>query len=594
MPKRSANFEMLFPLIFLVVFSLAIPNGYSSTIPSIQTPKASEDERQIERDRDKAILEAIGSFDPSVLKPEGVAVEKLPFEDMNFVSKEVVRLRQERKTQFKYLTWTHIKQMITEDTVVARMKFLDERDKNLQTVVERAAGVYVPAQVARERIGLAKWRIAKAIRNFFPEAGIDLNFKKGPLTGVDYLSKEWKMRFRQPIFRGGVLWNTLKMESTNLEVAKREYDKTISNLVAEVSEAYFEFERSRNIYRDQSSLFELAKKQKEISDKKFEQNLTSEIEKLNVDSLYSQTQYDLQTALQELEISKLELQKYLNLEVNDPVDVSSLYDLNSFNIESFKSTAKKMRVSLSAQVPQQTQDDLGQFIELAYNSRPDLQVEAAKLKASQYAYLVTMGKRLPQVDLILEFGKLAESFYEVTDHPKYNKEFRFGAEVSWPVMGNTGKYTFDHDKRAPAVSEYLQGAHTEVQSNTFSFSFLDDMAQFTSLKEARINSLEQVVEIEKTEREVIRDVKEAYFNFNKALIQVESAFKRMSYRKRLAEVSKHRLEENEIQTSEYLQAEISYVEELGLVYKALSEYFLAKAKLNRAIGIRDYLPIETV
>ena len=110
--------------------------------------------------------------------------------------------------------------------------------------------------------------------------------------------------------------------------------------------------------------------------------------------------------------------------------------------------------------------------------------------------------------------------------------------------------------------------------------------------EAKVNNLEQIVELEKTERDVIREVKEAYFNFNKALIQVESAYKRMGYRDRLAQLAKHRLDTNEVQISEYLQAEMDSTEERGLVYKALADFFLSKAKLNRAIGIRDYLLVE--
>ena len=63
---------------------------------------------------------------------------------------------------------------------------------------------------------------------------------------------------------------------------------------------------------------------------------------------------------------------------------------------------------------------------------------------------------------------------------------------------------------------------------------------------------------------------------------------------KLAQLAKHRLETNEVQISEYLQAEMDFTEERGLLYKALSDFFLAKAKLNRAIGIRDYLMVEVL
>ena len=88
------------------------------------------------------------------------------------------------------------------------------------------------------------------------------------------------MKFRIPVFRGGVLWNTLFLEMANLEIAKREYDKAISDLVADVSEAYFEYERSRNVLRDQGELFKKAQQQKRISNEKYNAKLISEIEEI--------------------------------------------------------------------------------------------------------------------------------------------------------------------------------------------------------------------------------------------------------------------------------------------------------------------------
>ena len=296
----------------------------------------------------------------------------------------------------------------------------------------------------------------------------------------------------------------------------------------------------------------------------------------------------METAEQEVEIAKLELQKYLSLETEDPIDIAPLYSMDSLEVENLR---KSLTVS-GAPSEAHFENDLDRFIELAYEHRPDLQVEAAKLKATELAYRVVLGQRLPQFDFLLEFGELAEAF--VTDDPHHRHEFRFGMEMTWPFLGNTLKYTYDHDQRAPSVSQFLGQSGTRTLSNSFSVGLLDDMGQFATMIESKINNLEQVVELEKTERDVVREVKEAYFNFNKALIQVDSSYKRMGYRARLAELAKHRLGTNEVQISEYLQAEMDYKEERSLVYKAMADFFLSKAKLNRAIGIRDYLLVDVV
>lgn len=570
-------------LIFLTSATEAAIVNPSTTLP--------EDERQIEEDRERAVFDALVSVDPSLAAQDIIEGQATVDQDAR-IAQEVERLRLDRKSQFKHLTWSHIKKMITPETILAKEQFLESRGKTLATVLSRAIDVYIPAQVAKERVSLAKFRIAKAIRDLLPEASFNAVVKSGSLSGASFLGDNWRMQFRQPIFRGGVLWNTLFLEMSNLEIAKAEYDKAISDLIADVSEAYLEYERTRNVLHDQEQLFEKVKEQKRISDEKYKAKLISEIEKLNSDSLTSQAQYDLETAEQELEIAKLELQKFLKLENEDEIEIKALYDLDRFDVESFQKaiTIPKRDGSLS-------DGDLNGLIETAYQSRPDLQVEAYKLKGTQLAYRVALGRRLPQFDMLLEFGELAEAFVQDLDskrRPKHSHEFRFGMEMTWPLAGNTLKYTYDHDQRAPSVTQFQSGRGTRTRSNSFSVGFLDDLGQFSSMIEAKISNLEQVVELEKTERDVVREVKEAYFNFKKALIQVESAYKRMGYRGRLAQLAKHRLETNEIQISEYLQAEMDFTEERALVYKALSDFFLSKAKLNRAIGIRDYLMVESL
>ena len=581
----------LIAIIFLVSLGLTISS--TAFCAAAVGPKAvamAQDERQIQNDREQALFEALAAVDPSLKEREGAVENVEPGEEALRIKGEVTRLREKRKNQFKSLPWSHIKRAITPQSILNKEQFLGTQNKNLSLVLDRAVKVHVPAQVALERMTLARFRIAKAVREFFPEANFEGTLEKGELSGFKFNSKKWKFKFKQPVFRGGILWNTLLLEWSNLEISKRDYDRVLSDLIADVSTAYFEYERARNVLQERTKLFETAKEQKRVSDEKNAANLIAEIEKLNTDSLYSQAQYDLETAQQELEVAELDLQKFLNLEPQDPINVNALYDLNALHVDGLKDAFKVN----GPEGPAKFENDLERLVELSYQNRPDLQVESSKLKATQFAYRVALGKQLPQLDAIMEFGKLAEAFNSDSESPTYRGEFRVGMEASYNLGGNTLKYSLDRDKHAPSVTQFQSGQGTKTLSNTFSVGLLDDLGQFSSIIEAKVNSLEQVVELEKTERDVIREVKEAYFNFNKALIQVESTYKRMNYRDRLVQLAKHRLGTNEIQISEFLQANMDLTEERSLVYKALSDFFTAQAKLNKAIGIRDYMPMDAL
>ena len=75
---------------------------------------------------------------------------------------------------------------------------------------------------------------------------------------------------------------------------------------------------------------------------------------------------------------------------------------------------------------------------------------------------------------------------------------------------------------------------------------------------------------------------------------MQSSLKRLDYRRRLKELANHRLGKNEIQISDYVQAEIDYVRERSELHKAIKDYYTAKAKLNRSVGMPEFLPIEEI
>jgi outer membrane protein TolC len=166
-------------------------------------------------------------------------------------------------------------------------------------------------------------------------------------------------------------------------------------------------------------------------------------------------------------------------------------------------------------------------------------------------------------------------------------------EMNWNLGGNKVGYTFNRDYRAPNLAEFGESAYTFVRKNSVDIGVLDGLDAFVNVKDAEVNRLNQVVELEKAEKQVLQDVKQAYYDYQKAVIQVNSTVKRLEYRKRLRDFSEYRLSKKEIEISEYLQAESDLVRERAELHKALKEYFTAKAALNHAVGIQDFLNVGT-
>lgn len=521
---------------------------------------------------------------------------------------EVDVLRHERETKMPYLDRGFIRSEINIPKIKDKKDFLAGNEKTLQDLVKRATLVYTPARAARERVSLARRRILVALRTLFPEASFELGDRSGDLSDSAFNSTNYRFRFKQPIFRGGALWNTLLQEKAGLEAAEKEYDAAIADVISEVAAAYFEYNRAKQVSESQEKAVDAMLRYTEISEKKYKEDIISEIERLNVQSISSQARYDLETSLQELELAKLELQKMLGLDLDDDFKVSAGYDLQALLNKSGSEDAEPLKDSKAPETeavpgaPEEKREysfgdaekklALNELVDMSYANRPELRVEAAKLQSARLEERIRHGKFLPQADATLEFGKLGEAFDELDLTPSMEREFRFMLEFNWNVGGNKVGYTYDNTQSAPTVSQFQGGSGSNTRRNALSFGLLDSLKDFADAKEAEVLKLDQVTQLEKKEKEVIQDVKKSYFDYQKAKIQVNSSLQRVDYRRRLLQLSKHKLEKNEVQISEYLQSEVDVLGELTTLHKALADYYTAKARLNHAVGVRNYLPLE--
>lgn len=502
---------------------------------------------------------------------------------------EVKILRAERRKQMPYLDRGFVKETIQAKTVQAAEEFTQKPNKVLSDLVERAVQVDPSAKAAKEKISYAKRRIFAAVRDLLPAGEFGFDLSNGSLSADAYTSRKYNVKFTVPIFRGGVLWNTLLKEKADFLASQKEYDGKVNELVDEVSRAYFELIRSRAVYQDRRQVAEMSKKYRDISNRKHVEGLISEIEYLNVDSLAGQIDYDVETAKQELELAQLELGRYLDLNRLDELELAPLYDIDAM-IEK-KASPDAAGYDSEGRAPVTLAKSLDEFVELAYQHRPELQVEAYQLRSARLEEKIKFGEFLPQVDLTMEFGEKGEAFVRNADDPPHFPEWHLGLEVNQNLFGNKVEYNFKNDENPPSVSQFQQGTGSQTTSRAVKLGFLDGLAEYVELKDAKVKKLEQIAALEKKEQEVIREVKEAYYDFQKAQIQVASSIKRYQYREKLVKLAQVRLEKAEIEISEFLQSEIDRAEERSKLHRALSDFFKARSKLNRAIGIRDFVPI---
>ena len=163
----------------------------------------------------------------------------------------------------------------------------------------------------------------------------------------------------------------------------------------------------------------------------WDQGLISEIEYLNVESLQSQIENDLEQTKQDYELAYLDLQKELNLDIADRIRLVPFYSYKKLMAKATKKNGKpssggKNSVVLDSGEPLKPLDE---YIKMAYDHRPDLKLEANRLRSNIMAKRAALGKLLPQVNIMMEFGDLGEAFTETADpevqmRPDYKPEWQ--------------------------------------------------------------------------------------------------------------------------------------------------------------------------
>jgi len=472
--------------------------------------------------------------------------------------------------------------------------FLAQKDPGLGDVIERAKTIQTQAKVAQEGISLAQRRMLLSIRQMFPELTFEYQHRDGSLSASEYLSRSNKFSMRQPLFRGGVLWNSFLQERKMLEAARSNYQKVVDDLVLEISKVYFEYQRARSVADDQAKLLEVIKPQVEISDKKFKASITSEIEHLNAQSLAGQIEYDRETATQELEIAKLDIQHYLGLSMKDPINLKTEYDVDKviLSMPDDDLTTAKVESSLGSFSHGQPIPGLEKLVDMSYGHRAELSMQMSQLQAARYGERARWGGFVPKVDLLVEWGALSEAFKQFTNNADHHAEFRAMLEVDWNAMGNKVGFTYERDVRAPSVTQFESGAGTLTNRKSFNVGLLSGLDAFVDVKQAEVEKLNKVVELEQAEKKVLEEVKRAFYDYQKALIQMKSAMKRVQWRRRLRDLAQHRLEQKEVEISEYLQSEIDLLRERGEFHTALKDYYTAKSSLNYAVGVQEFSKSE--
>ncbi len=424
-----------------------------------------------------------------------------------------------------------------------------------------------PAAIAEEEIKLSKTKLKENFRALFPSVKIKGSQTSGDVLGVDFIEKIYGAEAEHPLYQGGRLRNAYQQSKVNLNLANARYDKVVHDLDYKVAEAYYSVVTSVMNLKLQQELLKKAESILKMAQGRRSSGLSTDLELFNVKSQYNQARFQLASAERDLALARFKLEQVMGLDIaEEKIEIGEVETELKFEIIDI---------------------NLNKCLELAQDYHPDIIVNELLVESNEYEEKITRGKNKLKVDLTGFLGR-STSYYE-TEEEKWNREWNIGIKVSKPLWGgNTASYSFTREETKKKVG-MTDRQSTDVHSGEF--AILDAMGVATGIQEAEVKRHKAENELLEARRQVNFEVKEAYYNYQEAIIQVKNSLEKVRFQKEAVKTAKAQAELNEVLQSQLLEAEIKLADERSLYIKALSDYNFSLAKLNKAIGIQDYISI---
>ena len=333
---------------------------------------------------------------------------------------------------------------------------------------------------------------------------------------------QWNTYLTQPIFTGGALTSSYQIAKLGLDMAEKNWSRAKQDIVLQVKEAYFTILKVEKIKEVALQAVEQVKSHVDVSQAFFEEEMIPKNDLLEAQVRYAQVKQDLIRADNGVQIAKAYFNTVLRQDVNESVEVE---DVLGYRPEVFS-----------------LEDCLKEGLE----RRPEMKEANLNLERARKSVGLAKSRFFPHISVVTNYQRMGDHA-DLRGNPYEDAEnWMVSTLFSWDVWEWGKKHYQVSARRAKAA---------------------------------------QAEELEKQVGDVIAlEVKESYLNLKEAeknIFVAETAREQAEENFRL---NQERYNEQMATTTDVLDAQTLLTEAQNNYYNALSDYHIAKARLERAIG----------
>lgn len=428
---------------------------------------------------------------------------------------------------------------------------------DLNYYVDLALKNHQPTQIAKEEIELAQIKVTEAQRSFLPNVKITGTMTEGEIYRVKYAEREVKTNLDQPVYTGGRLKDTLDQARVNLEISRKNYDRLKSDVINKTEIAYYNLVSGKMHLAEKLKLREeavdLYQKIKKLADG----GMVIELEVNSAKSWLEQLDFQISSIKQDILMAELTFRQVINAKDDPSVQVKAeTFDLKKLDLE------------------------MPDYIQIALKNRPELYLSGLRVKFDALGRKIEEIKnRKMSIDAVTSAGYYQGHY--LTEPWKGSSNWYAGLKGSIPWGRNTINTNLAYDHTRPRF-----GQTSATQSTTFGteLNVLDNFKRVADLKKANVDLDRSLSDFDETTKTVAFEVQEAFLNYQKAVLQLDTAQADMKFRRNEAEVTKVRAMTGEGNLSAALESLYSLSDSQSKYYQALANCQITICNLKKACG----------
>jgi len=390
-------------------------------------------------------------------------------------------------------------------------------------------------QAAQSAIKEARYRRLGTVSDFLPQVNMQYSYTRldkaptmtippnPPFTIGTKDNYNWNTSVTQPVFTGGALINSYLLAKIGVDSAKVEFEQTKFDLVLQVKVAYYAVLTTEKGLEVAEQAVAQLDAHYTVAQAFFEVGIIAKNDVLQVEVELAQTRQNLIKAQHALEVARAVFNTLLRRGINEPVRLAEALEYTPMTI------------------------DLDVLIEEAFRERPELKLSDLGIKSAKKEVGIAASKLVPQLSIVFTYAREG-------DEPSVNgSRFQRDAD-SWNVMGVAQWNIWDWGKAWWGVGE----------------------------SKARVFQAECA--LEQVKDSVRLDVQAASLKVTEAKKNIQVAETAVSQAEENFRINEERYKGQVATSTDVLDALTLLTQSRTNYYSALSDYNVAKARLQRAIG----------